>query len=104
MNVTLSSTFTPFTVFDSPFTSSASFPISRSGRKSMYGYFRLEGRISSSSIFSRAFLRAVACFDFEAFAEKRWMNSFNSLIFSSFFLFASFIWRIISWLDSYQKS
>ncbi len=65
---------------------------------------RLDGRISSSSIFSRARLRDVACLDFEAFAEKREMNSCSSLIFSSFFLLASFIWRTRSWLDSYQKS
>ena len=42
--------------------------------------------------------------DFEALAEKREINSCNSLIFSSFFLFASFICLTRSWLDSYQKS
>ena len=75
-----------------------------SGRKSMYGYFRLDGLISSSSIFSSAFFREVACLDLEAFAEKREMKSCSSLIFSSFFLLASFICLIRSWLDSYQKS
>ena len=54
-------------------------------------YFLLEGRISSSSIFSSAFLREVACLDLEALALNLWINSCNSLIFSSFFLLASFI-------------
>ena len=36
--------------------------------------------------------------------DIREMNSCSSFIFSSFFLFASFIWRMRSWLDSYQKS
>ena len=31
----------------------------------------------------RARLREVACLDLEAFAEKRWINSWSSLIFSS---------------------
>ena len=79
-------------------------PISRFGRKSMYGYLRLDGTIVSSWIFSRAFFLDVACLDLDAFAENREMNSLSSLIFSSFFLFASFIWRIMSWLDWYQKS
>ena len=57
----------------------------------MKGYFREEGLISSSSIFSRARFLDVACLDLEAFAEKREMNYFSSLIFSSFFLLASFI-------------
>ena len=91
VNEILSSTFTPSMVFEMPSTKSTSFPISRSGRKSMYGYLRLDGRISSSWIFSRARFLDVACFDLEAFAEKRWINSCSSLIFSSFFLFASFI-------------
>ncbi len=60
--------------------------------------------MSSNSIFSRARLREVACLDLEALAEKREMNSCSSLIFSSFFLLASFICLIRSWLDSYQKS
>ena len=33
-------------------------------------YLRLDGRISSSWLFSRARFLAVACFDLEAFAEK----------------------------------
>ena len=61
-------------------------------------------QISSSSIFSSARFLLVACLDLEALAEKREINSCNSLIFSSFFLLASFIWRMRSWLDSYQKS
>ena len=60
--------------------------------------------MSSNSIFSRARFLEVACLDLEAFAEKREMNSCNSLIFSSFFLLASFICFTNSWLDSYQKS
>ena len=52
---------------------------------------RLDGLISSSWIFSRARFLEVACLDLEALAEKRWMNSCSSLIFSSFFLLASFI-------------
>ena len=60
--------------------------------------------MSSNSIFSRAFFLDVACLDLEALAENLAINSFNSLICSSFFLFASFIWRTMSWDDSYQKS
>ena len=58
----------------------------------------------SSSIFSNARFLDVACLDLEAFAEKRAMNSFNSLICSSFLRFCSFIWRTSSWEDSNQKS
>ena len=50
----------------------------------MYGYLRLEGRISSSWIFSRARFLEVACLDLEALAEKRWINSCSS--FDLFFL------------------
>ena len=46
--------------------------------------------MSSNSIFSRARFLEVACLDLEAFAEKREMNSCNSLIFSSFFLVGFF--------------
>lgn len=77
--------------FERPSTMSTSFPISRFGRKSMYGYLRLEGRISSSCIFSKARFLDVACFDFDALAENLDINSCNSLIFSSFFRLASFI-------------
>ena len=100
----LSSTFTPSIVLERFSTIRTSFPISRLGRKSMYGYLRLEGRMSSSWIFSRALLREVACLDLEALALNLEINSCNSLIFSSFFLLASFICLIRSWLDSYQKS
>ncbi len=51
VNEILSSTFTPSMVFEIPSTEAAIIPISRSGRKSMYGYLRLDGRISSSWIF-----------------------------------------------------
>ena len=47
--------------------------------------------ISSSWIFSRARFLEVACLDLEAFALNREINSCSSLIFSSFFLLASFI-------------
>ena len=67
-------------------------------------YTHLDGLISSNSIFSSARFLEVACFDLEALAEKREIKSCNSLIFSSFFLFASFICFINNWLDSYQKS
>ena len=70
----------------------------------MYGYLRLDGRMSSNSIFSRARFLEVACLDLEAFAENRWINSCSSLIFSSFLRFAYFICFTINWLDSYQKS
>ena len=42
----------------------------------------------------------VACLDLEALALNREINSCSSLIFSSFFLLASFICLIRSWLDS----
>ena len=86
MKEILSRTFTPSMVLDRFSTVSTSFPISRSGRKSIYGYLRLDGLMSSSSIFSRARFLEVACLDLEALAEKRWMNSCSSLIFSSFLL------------------
>ena len=104
INEISSSTFTPSIVLEICSTVRTSLPISRSGRKSIYGYLRLEGFISSSWIFSSACLRDVACFDLEALALKRCIKFWSSLIFSSFFLLASFICLIISWLDSYQKS
>ena len=99
-----SSTLTPSIVLEICSTVRTSLPISLSGLKSIYGYLRLDGFISSSCIFSRACLREVACLDFDAFALNRWMKLWSSFIFSSFFLFASFICFIINWLDSYQKS
>ena len=51
-------------------TVNTSFPISLFGRKSIYGYLRLDGLISSSSIFSSALFLEVACLDLEAFAEN----------------------------------
>ena len=47
--------------------------------------------MSSSWIFSRARFLEVACLDLEALALNREINSWSSLIFSSFFLLASFI-------------
>ena len=44
------------------------------------------------------------CLDLEAFALNLAINSCNSLIFSSFFLLASFACFKANWLDSYQKS
>ena len=90
VNDTLSSIFTPSTVFDMFLTCRISFPGSLSGLKSTYGYFLFDGLISSSSIFSNDFFLDVACFDFDAFALNLAIKSCNSFIFSSFFLFASF--------------
>ncbi len=53
--------------------------------------------------FSSAFLRLVAWRDFDAFAEKRWMNSIISARFCSSFLFLLDCCCSASWLDSYQK-
>ena len=61
----------------------------------MYGYLRLEGRMSSSWIFSRARFLEVACLDLEALALNLEIKSCNSLIFSSFFLFASHDHQIV---------
>ena len=71
----LSRTFTPSIVFEIFSTNNTSFPISRAGLKSIYGYLRLDGFISSSSIFSRAFFLEVACLDFEALALNLEINS-----------------------------
>ena len=68
------------------------------------GYRREEAGISSTDSLSRSLRRAVACLDLDLLAEKRWMNSCNSLIFSSFFRFWSRIIRWTIWLDSYQNS
>src|SRR5690625_7160316 len=89
VKLTLSNTFLSPIVFVNASTRSKSLPISRSGEKAMYGYLRDDGFISSSVMLSSNFLRDVACFDFEAFALKRAINSFNSLIFSSFFFFST---------------
>ena len=96
INDTLSSTLTPSIVLEIPSTVSTSLPISLAGLKSIYGYFLLDGLISSNSIFSRALFLEVACLDLEALAENLWIKSCNSLIFSSFFLLASFICLIMS--------
>ena len=70
----------------------------------MKGYLREDGLISSSVIFSNCFLREVACLDLEALAEKRAMNSCNSLIFYSFLALALACNLAANWLDSNQKS
>ena len=62
-------------------------PTSRSGVKIIPGYFRVEGKISSTFNFSNIFLRLVVCFDFATLALKREINSCNSFFFSSAFLF-----------------
>src|SRR5690606_27126859 len=69
--LTLSSTFSLSTVLVKPSTLRSCLPASRSDLKCRNGYFRFEGRISSSVILSSCFFRDVACFDFEAFAENR---------------------------------
>ena len=86
INDTLSSTLTPSIVLEIPSTVSTSLPISLAGLKSIYGYFLLDGLISSNSIFSRALFLEVACLDLEALAENLWIKSCNSLIFSSLLL------------------
>ena len=99
---TLLRSFTPSTVLDMPLTLRTSFPSSLSILKPMKGYFLDDAGISSTVSLSRSFLLAVACFDL--FAEKRLMNSWSSLIFSSAFLFWFFIILCISCEDSYQNS
>ena len=90
INDTLSSTLTPSIVLEIPSTVSTSLPISLAGLKSIYGYFLLDGLISSNSIFSRALFLEVACLDLEALAENLWIKSCNSLIFF-FLLLISFL-------------
>ena len=75
INDILSRTLTPSIVLDIPSTVSTSLPISLDGLKSIYGYFLLDGLISSSSIFSNALLRDVACLDLDALAENLWIKS-----------------------------
>ena len=58
--------------------------------KLIYGYFLDDGTSSSSVILSSNFLRDVACFDFDAFAENLAIKLSNSFILASFFLLASF--------------
>ncbi len=57
--------------------------------KSIYGYLRLEGRISSSWIFSRRFLE-VACLDLEALAEKQ-LDEFLQFLNLFFLLLVGFL-------------
>ena len=54
----------------------------------MYGFMRLEGLTSSSTIFSIWRAREVACRDFDAFAEKRLTNACRFAICSFFFWFS----------------
>ena len=102
--LTFSKMTSPSIVFDKPSTNNKSLPISRAGENPTNGYLRLEGWISSNVILSNIFLREVACFDLEAFAEKRAINSCNSLIFSSFFAFWSANNFAANWLECNQKS
>ncbi|MNP00064.1 hypothetical protein D3C76_918480 [compost metagenome] len=101
---TLFKTFSPSIVLDILLTVTTSLPISLLGLKSIYGYFLVDGFISSKLIFSNNFFLEVACLDLEALALNLCINSFNSVIFSSFFLLDSFTCLSASWLDSYQKS
>ena len=87
INEMLSNTFSPSIVLEIFSKRIMSFPISRLSGKLINGYLRDEGLISSSVILSNCFLRAVACLDFDAFAEKRATNSCNCLICSSFLEF-----------------
>ena len=87
---TLFRSFSPSIVFSTSSTNNIDFPDSRLGLKSTKGYFLVDGCKSSNVILSNIFLRDVACLDFDAFAEKRAINSSNSFIFSSFFLLLSF--------------
>ena len=84
VNDTLFNIFSPFIVLEIFFTCNISFPGSLSGLKSTYGYFLLDGLISSNFIFSSVFFLEVACLDFDAFALNLAINSCNSFIFSSF--------------------
>jgi hypothetical protein len=59
--------------------------------------------MSSSVILSSCVLRDVAWRDLEALALKRAMKVCSSLIWSDFFLLASWRWRRAIWLVSYQK-
>ena len=77
-------------VLESPSTVRTSFPISRFGRKSMYGYLRLDGLISSSWIFSRARFLEVACLDLEALALNREIKSCKFFDLFFFFLVSFF--------------
>ena len=74
-------------VLDIPSTVKTSLPISRAILNPINGYLRLDGLISSNSIFSRLLLLEVACFDLATLALKRRINSSNSAFFSSAFLF-----------------
>ena len=104
VNEMLSKILTPSTLFETPSTRNISLPISRNVSKLIYGYLRDEGWISSSVILSSCFLRDVACFDFDALAEKRAIKSCSSLICSSFLALACDCKRCASSDDCFQKS
>jgi len=89
VKLTLSRTFSPSMVLLKSTTVRISLPTSLSGLKDTKGYLRLDGLISSKSIFSNIFLREVACLDLDALALKRLINSWSCFAFSSFFLFWS---------------
>ena len=67
------------------FTSRICVPGSRSIWKMIPGYFLDDGLISSTFSLSSIFLREVVCLLFATLAEKRRINSSNSLRFSSAF-------------------
>ncbi len=104
INEILSNTFSPSIVLETFSTLTISFPISRPIGKLMNGYLREDGLISSKVILSNCFLRAVACFDFDALAENRATNSCSCLICSSFLAFCCEANRCASSEDSRQKS
>jgi hypothetical protein len=79
-------------------------PQGRSGLKATQGYLRDDTGMSSTVIFSKSFLRAVACLALEALDEKRCINSFSSATFAVAFLFSCCRWVSASWLAWYQKS
>ena len=89
VKLTLSSTFLSPTVAEITSTVSISLPASLSGLNATYGKRREETGISAKSSESSSFFLLVACFDFEAFAENRAINSLSSAALSSAFLFCS---------------
>ena len=85
--VTLSKTLTPSIVLLMESAKKISLPGSLSIEKLTNGYFREDAGISSIESLSISLRRAVACLDFDLFAEKRCTKLCSSLIFSSVFLF-----------------
>ncbi len=100
----LFSTLTPSISFVSPVTSRMMSPHGRSALNMTCGYLRDETGMSSRVSLSRSFLREVACLALEALELKRWMNSFNSAVFSEILRFSFCFCLRVSWLAWYQKS